>query len=268
MAREARRGCGRTARKRSSVRAGRPADRACRADRDGRCRLARRSRRRAVDVPRSRCRGDVPAGGDPARVARLRPPPRLRLRAARGARRRRRRARDRAGARAGARISIDLSSWSTIRDAGARAFRARVEALAPDVVFANEDEDESSAGASPASRGSSSTARRAARSPATSVPRSRYRRWSTRRAPATRSRRAGSSAGPTSRSRRRRGASSGSVRCRRPRPRRSGSEGTSADADSPLIPAQLGRSRRRRRDDVGTSPARTRHRHVASLPLA
>jgi sugar/nucleoside kinase (ribokinase family) len=43
--------------------------------------------------------------------------------------------------RAGARISIDLSSWSTIRDAGAERFRALVESLAPDVVFANEDED-------------------------------------------------------------------------------------------------------------------------------
>ena len=50
---------------------------------------------------------------------------------------------------AGARISIDLSSWSTIRDAGARAFRARVEALAPEVVFANEDEDEIFGGSLP-----------------------------------------------------------------------------------------------------------------------
>ncbi len=50
---------------------------------------------------------------------------------------------------AGARISIDLSSWSTIRDAGARAFRARIEALAPEVVFANEDEDEIFGGSLP-----------------------------------------------------------------------------------------------------------------------
>jgi sugar/nucleoside kinase (ribokinase family) len=41
----------------------------------------------------------------------------------------------------GARISVDLSSWSTIRDTGAARFRALVEELAPDVVFANEDED-------------------------------------------------------------------------------------------------------------------------------
>lgn len=42
---------------------------------------------------------------------------------------------------AGARISVDLSSWSTIRDTGATAFRKLVASLAPDVVFANEDED-------------------------------------------------------------------------------------------------------------------------------
>jgi sugar/nucleoside kinase (ribokinase family) len=42
---------------------------------------------------------------------------------------------------AGARISIDLSSWSTIRDAGSARFRSLVGELGPDVVFANEDED-------------------------------------------------------------------------------------------------------------------------------
>ncbi len=42
---------------------------------------------------------------------------------------------------AGARVSVDLSSWSTIVDAGAESFRALVESLAPDVGFANEDED-------------------------------------------------------------------------------------------------------------------------------
>jgi sugar/nucleoside kinase (ribokinase family) len=42
---------------------------------------------------------------------------------------------------AGARVSLDLSSWSTIRDAGAEQFRALVASLEPDVVFANEDED-------------------------------------------------------------------------------------------------------------------------------
>lgn len=41
----------------------------------------------------------------------------------------------------GATISVDLSSWSGIRDAGPEAFRERVVALRPDVVFANEDEE-------------------------------------------------------------------------------------------------------------------------------
>ena len=43
--------------------------------------------------------------------------------------------------RSGARISIDLSSWSAIRDFGAEEFRRLLEELAPDVVFANDDED-------------------------------------------------------------------------------------------------------------------------------
>ena len=43
---------------------------------------------------------------------------------------------------AGARVSIDLSSWSAIRDAGADRFRGLVESLEPDVVFANEAENE------------------------------------------------------------------------------------------------------------------------------
>jgi len=43
---------------------------------------------------------------------------------------------------AGARISVDLSSWSVIRDYGPARFRSDVERLAPEVVFANEDEDE------------------------------------------------------------------------------------------------------------------------------
>ena len=38
-------------------------------------------------------------------------------------------------------VSVDLSSWSAIRDFGPERFRARVEALEPAVVFANEDED-------------------------------------------------------------------------------------------------------------------------------
>ncbi len=42
---------------------------------------------------------------------------------------------------AGARVSIDLASWSGIRDSGAEAFRDLVLELQPDVVFANEDEE-------------------------------------------------------------------------------------------------------------------------------
>ncbi len=41
----------------------------------------------------------------------------------------------------GARVSVDLASWSAIRDVGAEEFRAVVTDLAPDVVFANEEED-------------------------------------------------------------------------------------------------------------------------------
>ncbi len=38
-------------------------------------------------------------------------------------------------------MSVDLSSWSAIRDFGAGRFRAQLEQLAPDVVFGNEAED-------------------------------------------------------------------------------------------------------------------------------
>jgi sugar/nucleoside kinase (ribokinase family) len=40
----------------------------------------------------------------------------------------------------GARISVDLASWSGIRDSGVDTFRDAVRDLDPDVVFANEDE--------------------------------------------------------------------------------------------------------------------------------
>jgi sugar/nucleoside kinase (ribokinase family) len=49
----------------------------------------------------------------------------------------------------GARVSVDLSSWSAIRDAGPARFRALVESLGPDVVFANEDEDHTIGGPLP-----------------------------------------------------------------------------------------------------------------------
>ena len=47
----------------------------------------------------------------------------------------------------GARIAVDLSSWSAIRAYGAERFRANLDAVAPDVVFANEPEWEMLGGA-------------------------------------------------------------------------------------------------------------------------
>jgi sugar/nucleoside kinase (ribokinase family) len=46
-----------------------------------------------------------------------------------------------------ARIAVDLSSWSAIRAYGAERFRANLDAVAPDVVFANEPEWEMVGGA-------------------------------------------------------------------------------------------------------------------------
>lgn len=43
---------------------------------------------------------------------------------------------------AGAAVSVDLASWSAIRDVGAAAFRRVVEELRPDAVFANAEEEE------------------------------------------------------------------------------------------------------------------------------
>jgi len=39
-------------------------------------------------------------------------------------------------------VSVDLSSWSAIRDFGPARFRERLEALQPAIVFANEDEEQ------------------------------------------------------------------------------------------------------------------------------
>ena len=39
------------------------------------------------------------------------------------------------------RVSVDLSSWSAIRDFGPARFRERLEELRPAIVFANEDEE-------------------------------------------------------------------------------------------------------------------------------
>ncbi|TML71646.1 MAG: hypothetical protein E6G13_06905 [Actinobacteria bacterium] len=47
----------------------------------------------------------------------------------------------------GARVSVDLSAWTRIRDFGPAAFRARLEELEPDLVFANEPEWEIVGGA-------------------------------------------------------------------------------------------------------------------------
>jgi sugar/nucleoside kinase (ribokinase family) len=41
----------------------------------------------------------------------------------------------------GARVSLDLATWSAIRDAGVEPFGDAVRQLAPDVVFAHEDEE-------------------------------------------------------------------------------------------------------------------------------
>jgi ribokinase len=40
----------------------------------------------------------------------------------------------------GARVSVDLSAWTLIRAYGPPAFRERLQALAPDLIFANEPE--------------------------------------------------------------------------------------------------------------------------------
>jgi len=42
----------------------------------------------------------------------------------------------------GAAVSVDLATWSAIRDAGAAEFRDAVAQVAPDAVFANEAEEE------------------------------------------------------------------------------------------------------------------------------
>ena len=47
----------------------------------------------------------------------------------------------------GAAVSVDLASWSAVRDAGGERLRADLAQLAPDVVFANEDEERAVGGA-------------------------------------------------------------------------------------------------------------------------
>lgn len=53
---------------------------------------------------------------------------------------------------AGVLVSVDLASWSAIRDSGAEAFRDLVFELAPDVVFSNEDEERIVGGPLPGAR--------------------------------------------------------------------------------------------------------------------
>jgi sugar/nucleoside kinase (ribokinase family) len=55
-----------------------------------------------------------------------------------------------AAALADAPVSVDLSSWTAIRDFGADAFRARLAALEPEVIFANERELDALGGRLPA----------------------------------------------------------------------------------------------------------------------
>jgi len=49
-------------------------------------------------------------------------------------------------------VSVDLASWSAIRDAGTNAFLDLVTGLAPDVVFSNEDEERIVGGQIPGAR--------------------------------------------------------------------------------------------------------------------
>ena len=63
----------------------------------------------------------------------------------------------------GARVSVDLSSWSAIRAYGPAEFRARLEQLGPDVVFANEPEWELRAARAYAARGDGRRLKRGSR---------------------------------------------------------------------------------------------------------
>ncbi len=52
----------------------------------------------------------------------------------------------------GALVSVDLASWSAIRDSGVAGFRRLVIELAPDIVFSNEDEERVVGGPLPGAR--------------------------------------------------------------------------------------------------------------------
>ncbi len=113
----------------------------------------------------------------------------------------------------GSAISIDLTTWSAIGDAGPVELRETATQLAPDAVFATEREEEIFGGPLPDSSGSRSGEREGAPSTATSAPPSRSRRWSTRPERETRSQPGGSSVARISRSRRPPAACSRSARC-------------------------------------------------------
>ena len=111
-----------------------------------------------------------------------------------------------AAARLAPRVSVDLSSWSAIRDFGPERFRERLEELRPDVIFANEDEERILGGpiAGPSVDPEARPARRELRRRRAARP--CRRRCSTRPEPATPSRPATSSAARSSRSQRLRAA--------------------------------------------------------------
>ena len=120
---------------------------------------------------------------------------------------------------AGARVSIDLSSWSAIRDFGAEGFRVSSRSSRPTSSSRTETRIGSSAARSQAATGSSSADRPVRRSTERTVTPLPVEPSSTRPAPATPSPPAGSSAGPSWLSRPARAASRARARCRRDRPR-------------------------------------------------
>ena len=95
------------------------------------------------------------------------------------------------------RVSVDLSSWSAIRDFGPERFRERLEALRPDVVFANEDEERILGGPIECGTWILKLGPGGARFGELELPARPGQASSTRRAPATRSPRATSSAAPS-----------------------------------------------------------------------
>ena len=98
------------------------------------------------------------------------------------------------------RVSVDLSSWSAIRDFGPERFRERLQALRPAIVFANEDEERILGGPLEGCEWVLKRGALGARFGDDRAARRRPPRCSTRPAPATRSPPATSSAGRSWRS--------------------------------------------------------------------